>query len=203
MEEGDDGIGKFRKGFVVAVFDDFLFKKFPEPLNEIQIWRIGREIMEDDVQPLRFRLDAVGAIVAGVVQKDMNWFFMIRVFFPHFTEKHFHGLLVAVGFRNKGDGAAGGCIERSDDIDAAPAAIGPDLPGIASAFYLPLVLILIVMRLVNRIKKQNCFTAGQELMNDINDFSLLFFRRRVTGNQAGLLIRTREFFLRNLKRPLS
>lgn len=203
IEESDDGAGKFLKGSVIVVFDDFLFEKFPQSFNEIQIGRVRREIMEDDVQPLRLFLDAVSPVVAGVIQKDVERFSRIGIFLPHFAEEYFHGLLVAVGLRNQGDGPAGDRIERSDDIDAAPAAVGPDPPGPARAFQLPLILIFVVVRLVDRIKEQDRFTAGQKLMNSADDFPLLFFRRRTAGNQTGFLVRAKEFFLRNLKRPLS
>ena len=61
--------------------------------------------MEGDVQLLCPRLNAVGTVVAGVVQKDMNGFTLIRVFLANLTQKHDHGLLITVGFGDQGDGA--------------------------------------------------------------------------------------------------
>ena len=49
-EEVFTGGHKFLVGFVVFVVEDFLFEKFPQPFNQVQIRRVARQKMKLNVR---------------------------------------------------------------------------------------------------------------------------------------------------------
>ena len=79
--------------FIIRVVQDFLFEKLPQTLNQVQIRRIARQIMQDNLRPFQFFLQPFWNITTRVVQDHMNLLrlrmFRFELFWRVATRMHY------------------------------------------------------------------------------------------------------------------
>lgn len=65
-----DGLPELVVPVIVGVVRNFLFDKLPQPLNQVRIRRVGRQIHKLDIQLLGSLPDQRALLVSGIVQDE-------------------------------------------------------------------------------------------------------------------------------------
>ena len=65
-----DGLPELVVPVIVGVVRNFLFDKLPQPLDQVQIRRVGRQIHKLDIQLLGSLPDQRALLVSGIVQDE-------------------------------------------------------------------------------------------------------------------------------------
>ena len=67
-----DSILESVAGIVILGIKTFFFDKFPQPFNQVQIWRVRRQEQQFNIKGVRHIYDQATTLVASIVQNNGN-----------------------------------------------------------------------------------------------------------------------------------
>ena len=111
-----DGLVKSFGGVEIPTVEDFLFNKFPEPFDDIEVWGVRGEKKQGDVEAIGKGNDSDTVLIACVVeyQRDGD----AGICLPDLEEEFHDHFGVDIGIIDQGGKLLGDGIDSPEDIDA-------------------------------------------------------------------------------------
>lgn len=111
------------KVLIVCGIQTFLFHEFPEPLNQIEIGRVGRKKEEFDIQIPGFLHHQATVLVASIIHHECDWSLQAQQ--GDLLQERAHAERIDVALIGHGDKLMGDGIQGSQHVEPLSPTGGP------------------------------------------------------------------------------